>query len=477
MPAQDSPSATPLLDALFALLAAYRGVARQERVFVRLVHLSLGGLLGVGRHTVAQLLVALGLGQQDWTAWYRLFNRSRIDLAAMQAMLLTQALDAIPATEPALAAAVDATQLPRSTKAMPGSGLAVAPRSPKWQRGLHYAQRYVGLNLLLPRSASGDSRAVPLKWLLLRTAKTTPMGAEPERSEREGALEALAWLRAEADGHGRGGQPLLALGDGAYGTAPMLAGLPDRTALLARCAKNRALYAPPAPPPPGTRGRRRLYGERGPTPQATLHDERGWATIPIAVRGRTIPLTVKVTGPWLVKGASGRPVALIVVRGIARGTGASRRQRDPQYYLASLTPSGERWRLALPVRELLAWAWQRWEAEVAHKELKSGFGLGEPQAHSDAGAAAVVPWLVWVYALVVLAGYRAWGLGLGTVAPLGRWHRPRRWSFARLWQGYREELWQLGEFRPVWSRSPDTWAEIRHWVAAHTNALAGVRRL
>jgi hypothetical protein len=477
MPAQDTPSATPLVDTLFALLGAYRGATRQRRVFVRVAHLSLACLLGLGRHTIAQLLVALGIGDADWTAWYRLFNRGRIDVAAVQATLLTQALASVPATAPALVAAVDATQLPRSTKAMPGSGLAVSPRAPKWQRGLHYAQRFVGLSLLLPRSAAGDSRALPLRWLLLRTAKTTPMGDAPERSEREGALEHLAWLRAGLDARGRGDQPVLALGDGAYGTAPMLAGLPGRTTLVARCAKNRALYARPTPPAPGTRGRRRVYGERGPTPQATLHEATGWAAIPVVVRGRTIPLTVKVTGPWLVKGAPHQPVLLIVVKGIERGKGAARRQRDPQYLLASLTPDGERWRLAVPVRELLAWAWQRWEVEVMHKELKSGFGLGEPQAFSAAGAASVVPWLLWVYALAVLAGYLTWGLGPGAVPAVGRWHRPRRWSFARLWQGYREELWQLGEFRPVWARSPDAWAEIARWVGTHTNALRGVRRL
>jgi DDE superfamily endonuclease len=476
MPAQDTPSPTPLLDALFGLLAAYRGATRQERVFVRLVHLSLGCLLGVGRHTLTQLLVALGIGDADWTAWYRLFNRARIDVAAMQATLLGQALASIPATAPVLAAAVDATQLPRSRKSVPGAGFAVSPRSPKWRRGLHYAQRYVGISLLLPRSASGESRAVPLRWLLLRTAKTTAMGAEPERSEREGALAELAWLRAEADAAGREAQPLLALGDGAYSTAPMLAGLPERTTLLARCAKNRALYALPVKRA-GGRGRQPWYGDRGATPQATLHEPGGWATTTLAVRARAVPVVFKITGPWLVKGAPRRPVVLIAVKGIARGTGVTYRQRDPQYFLASLTRIGDRWRLALPVAELLAWAWQRWEVEVMHKELKSGFGAGEQQAHSDLGAATVVPWIVWVYAVAVLAGYRAWGLGQGTVAPLGRWHRPRRWSFARLWQGYREELWQLGEFRPVWARSPDTWAEITHWIAARTNAIRGVRRL
>ncbi len=61
-----------------------------------------------------------------------------------------------------------------------------------------------------------------------------------------------------------------------------------------------------------------------------------------------------------------------------------------------------------------------------HRELKSGFGLGEQQAFSDRGAASVIPWLVWVYALLILAGYRAWGYAPPPGPARGRWWRPRR---------------------------------------------------
>ncbi|HSK83314.1 MAG TPA: hypothetical protein VK902_07890 [Rubrobacter sp.] len=40
---------------------------------------------------------------------------------------------------------------------------------------------------------------------------------------------------------------------------------------------------------------------------------------------------------------------------------------------------GGEWVLPYPAHELLTWAWQRWEVEVCHREMKSGFGLGEAQ--------------------------------------------------------------------------------------------------
>lgn len=90
------------------MLAAYRPAVRQERVFVRLVHLTMASVLALGRHTVSQLLAALGVGGGDWTAWYRLFNQARLDLLRMQRSLLTRIQAALPATGPVVAL-VDAT--------------------------------------------------------------------------------------------------------------------------------------------------------------------------------------------------------------------------------------------------------------------------------------------------------------------------------------------------------------------------------
>jgi hypothetical protein len=446
-------------------------------VFVRLVALAVAVVLGLGRQLPTRWLATLGAGAGDWAAWYRLFNRDRLHLATLHGTLVAQVLAAIPATEPVVAVAVDATHLPRTSGKLPGCGVTRALRGLRWPRGLTHAQRYVGVSALLPRSADGDSRAIPLKWRLLRTAKTRPMGDEPERTEAQGASDLVGWVRGQLDAAHRTAQRLLVLGDGRYSTAPFLAGLPRHVTVLARCARNRALFALPTYRATG-RGRQPRYGDRGPTPEATLHRATAWQTVTVRVRGRTIPLTVTVTGPWLVQGAPFQPLALVVVRGIDRGRGVSRRQRDPQFFLVTLELTQEdAWDLPLPLEDLLAWAWQRWEVEVAHRELKSGFGLGQQQAFGDRGAATVMPWLVWLYALLILTGYRTWGLGPGSVPELGGWYTARRWSIGRLRQGLRQELWHLGEFRPVWTRSPDTWAEITAWVGTQTTAVAAAHPL
>jgi hypothetical protein len=470
-----APSEPSLAASWFALLAAYRPCLRQDRTFPRFVLLAVACVLGFGRQTMTRWLVTLGLGDQDWPAWFRLFNQERVHLATLEATLLDQVLTAIPVTDAVITVAVDATQLPRTSRRFPGCGITRAVRGLRWPRGLTLAQRFVGLSLLLPRSEQGDSRALPLKWLLLRTVKTRPMNDDPERTENQGARELVAWIRQQLNGMRRATQRLLVLGDGSYSTAPFLAQLPQNVTVLARCARNRALYALPTYRATG-RGRQPWYGARGLTPQATLHAATAWQMVSIVVRGRSIPLTATVTGPWLVKGAPFQPLALIVVKGIDRGTGTTRRQRDPQFFLVTLEVTQEdEWDLPVPLAELLAWAWQRWEVEVMHRELKSGFGLGQQQAFSDQGAATVTPWVVWVYALLILVGYQTWQLGPGTRPALGGWYTARRWSLGQVRQALRQDLWQLGEFHPVWTRSPDPWAEITAWVGTQTNAVLGTR--
>lgn len=478
MPPHDTaPPAPSLATTWFALLAAYRDVVRQERLFVRLIALAVAVVLGLGRQLPTRWLVTLGAGAGDWTAWYRLFSRDRLHLATLHGTLVAQVLAATPATDLVIAVAVDATQLPRTSGKLPGGGIARALRGLCWPRGLTFAQRYVGISALLPRSADGDSRALPLKWQRLRSATTRPMGDEPERTEAQGARELVGWVRGHLDAARRVAQRLLVLGDGVYSTAPMLADLPKNVTVLARCARNRALFALPTHRAAG-RGRQPRYGDRGPTPQGTLHEATTWQAAVVRVRGRTIPLTATVTGPWLIQGAPFQPLALIVVRGVDRGKGVSRRQRDPQFFLVTVEMTQEdEWSLPIPLADLLAWAWQRWEVEVMHRELKSGFGLGQQQAFSARGAATVVPWLVWLYALLILTGYRTWGLGPGGVPELGRWYTARRWSIGRLRQGLRQELWGLGEFQPVWTPSPDDWAEITAWVQTQTTAVAAARPL
>lgn len=442
------------------LLLAVAATCRQRRTGELLLTLCVGLLQAVGRHTLTQVLQSLGRGEQDWSAAYRLFSQARLDLVAGRRALLTRLLPLMPAEQP-FVVVLDGTQLPRTSRRFVGVGWLKAPRSPAWRPGIHPAQRWVGLSALLPRSEQGESRAVPLVFTPAPSPTATPWPEHPPCREWEAGRDALHQMRAELDAAARTAQPILAVGDGTFGGAPLRNALPESVLLLTRCAKNRALFALPAPAAPGRKGRKRVYGERLPTPHTYWQERVGWQTVAVVVRGRTIPLRARVVGPCLIKPAPTRPLFLLAVRGIAQRRRGRLVQRDPTFWLVSAVQAADgTWELPLPVAELLAWAWQRWEVEVLHRELKAGFGLGEQQAWTPVAAVLVIQWVVWVYACLVLAGYLTWGWEHRGGGP--RWWRGRRWTARTVAQQVRRELWDLGQvtFCPAWVRIPPNPGEM-----------------
>lgn len=109
------------------LVDAHRAAFGQERVFERAKALVAGAVMSFARHTVTQALLALGLTEQDWSAWYRLFSHKRYDADALDRCLLSQTLGHVPVTK-AYVIGIDSTQVPRSSGKMPGTGWTVCPR-------------------------------------------------------------------------------------------------------------------------------------------------------------------------------------------------------------------------------------------------------------------------------------------------------------------------------------------------------------
>ena len=168
----------------------------------------------------------------------------------------------------------------------------------------------------------------------------------------------------------------------------------------------------------------------------------------------------QVLGPFVRDGLPERPLFLIVVKGMHRQVGKRKprwHHSKPAFYLVSAQQVAGMWQLPLPIDTLLAWLWQRWELEVAHREMKSGFGVGEKQCWNPHATIASVQWSVWVYALLLLAAYRTWGLLNGPPIPTRWWSGAPRWSFNTLWRQYRLACWGTPQFQALWTRTPGNW--------------------
>ena len=137
---------------------------------------------------------------------------------------------------------------------------------------------------------------------------------------------------------------------------------------------------------------------------------------------------------------------------------------------------GKEWRIPLRIEVLLAWVWQRWEMEVAHREMKSGLGVGEKQCWNRRSALVSVQWDVWSYSVLVLAGYRTWGLCNGPRSPARWWPGAKRWSLNTLWRAYRSAFWGTSEFQALWTGTGDNWLKKEAWLSGLYNAAMGSAR-
>jgi hypothetical protein len=459
-----------LLTELMLLMGKCEAIYEQKRVFNRILALVMAELFAFGRHTITQLLLTLGLIDEDWSAWYRLFSHERFAEEQTGEVMIGEMLAEVPESDPFVVGA-DGFHVPRCSQTMPGTGWMRGLNTAKFKPGIQRGQRFVEGSWLTP-IVNGYSRAIPIRCLSAFTAKSVPNSEEEPRTEVQACLTFLRWTREQVDKAGRKEQTVLTLNDGSYDTLEFWPGLPKNTVGVVRTARNRCLYYLPAADAHGNC----RYGEKAPAPHLWLKERKGFTSHQVMVRGNLCRMRYRVEGPFVRDGLPDIPLFLIVIGGGKRPSGSRRKNYQPCFFLVSAVLIDGVWSLPLPIADLLAWLWQRWELEVAHRQMKSGLGLGEKQCWNDRSTVATVQWSVWIYALMMLSGYRAWGNDCD-VRPPGLWRAtPSRWSFNTLWRGFRTKMWQQAEFRATWTWSQDNWLEKETlWSALFNSTLASAR--
>lgn len=463
-----------LLGEVQGLLAAHRWCFRQERTYRRGMALVLAEVFAFGRHTVTQLLLTMGVVEGDWSAWYRLFSKQRVCEEELATQMISETLRHVKADE-VYVVGTDGTQIPRSSLRMPGTSWLKALGTAAFKPGIHRAQRFVHGCWFLPL-AKGFSRAIPLRFIPAFPDKAQPAEAIKPCKEWEAGVRFVRWVRERLDQAGRQAQQMLYLADGGFENARLWAQLPARVIGALRTAKNRALYAYL---PPSVRRRRQLYGPKQAAPAELWRQNKGWKRTKVTIRGCQRKLRYRIEGPLVVQKAADTPLFLLIVSGQTWMQGKKqprRHHREPVAYLVSAHVENEQCSFPLAPDLLLVWLWQRWEMEVAHREMKSNLGVGEKQCWSTHSATLAVQWSVWVYAILVLAGYRTWQLKpVATQQP--PWAPPpKRWSFNTLWRTYRAELWALPPYRAICSPSTINWLDKESLSTALWNSITAAAR-
>lgn len=361
------------------------------------------------RHTVTGMLSAAGITDQDWSGFYRVFSRDAWDVSALFDISKQHLLARMPAGAPAVAA-LDDTKLHKSGRHTPGVSYQRDPMSPPFHTNFIRAQRFAQISLSVP-FAFGEpapSRSIPVDF------RHAPPPAKPSRaaSDQEwkryrqaqrtsnlshAGLAMIASLRSDIDRIDDPNRRLIATVDGSYTNGTILRNVPDRTTLIGRTRKDTRLFFPPSEQP--ARGRKRLYGDRAPTPeQVRLDDSIAWQIVRVFASGRVHDCEIKTVAPllWETAGAS-RPLRLVVIRPLAyRLTKSSRLlYRQPAYLICT--------DVSLPLEQLVQAYFSRWDIEVNHRDEKQLIGVGQAQVRSEKSVERAPAFAVAMYSLLLVA--------------------------------------------------------------------------
>lgn len=421
----------------------WQPVFAQARTHRRALEHALAGPCVLGRRTLSRLVCALGRAQQDWSADYKIFSRSRWQADRLFDPVLQEFLRRYP--QGPLPVAFDDTKLAKTGKKIATAFWQRDPMSPPFRANLMYGLRFVQGSLLFPHDREGDfaPRGFPIRFQEAPRLKKPGQRASPEEQQRYRLLhrqqnlstqtrDLIRKLRQRLDEQGAASRPVLAALDGSFCNQTLFKTDWDRVQLLARCRKDARLCFPAAP------GLRRKYGTEIFTPEQVRQAARWrWRHARIYFGGAWRRVRYKqVRGVLWKRGAGRRPLRMIVLAPTPYRPSPHARlaYRQPAYLLSTDRTSS--------ARLLIQTYFDRWQIEVNHRDEKSLLGIGQAQVRSTRSVSRHPAFAVASYSMLLLAALQTFGPGRPSDYPaLPGWRKnARRASLLDLLSLLRQEI-------------------------------------
>ena len=412
-------------------------------------------LLCMGRHTITGLLTTQGRIHQDWSADYRLYSRARLEPEALFGCVRQEVRAQRKEGEPLVLALDDSLLRKRGPRAH-GVKWLRDPLGPPFSVNFVRGQRVVQFSAAL-QSGPAQARMVPVDFQHAPAPPKVPAQAdEQERAaiearRKEENINAVAARRLD---HlvAQESCPVITVCDGRFANRTFLRAAPKETTVITRIRKDTALFWPVEQQPPT--GRRRIYGQRAPTPEELRQDEsKPWQRVRAFACGRMHQFKVKrlqgVLSPVL--GAPACQLLVIAPLGYRPRAGSRLLYRQPAYLLCT-DPK-------LSLRRLLQYYLWRWDIEVNFRDEKTLLGVGQAQVRTSESTGRVPATAVAAYGLLLAAAAKAFpGQEDPRLFPPPRWRTktPPRPSTSALLDHLRFELFAHAlkpeSFTGFWSR-------------------------
>lgn len=441
-----------LLSPLLNLLDGWRDVFKQNRTFIRATRQAISTLCASGPQTISQSICFSGREQEDWSADYRIHSQRDWEESQLFEPVIQTALEL--SSGPILSVAIDDTRCKKTGTKIPTARWHRDPLSPPFHLNLLWGLRYLQASILLPFHASDSTtpaRGVPVRFTEVPHLKKPSRFAKDEAWDEYRAeskthnlskffISLAGGLRQQLDQNHASGKHLLLIGDGSFCNRTCFRHELQRTSLLARTRKDAKLCFQNS-----SGNKNQFYSTEKFTPEEVRQDDSiPWQHASIFHGGQFRDIRFKTFDRVLWQGGGGkRFLRLIVIAPLAYRTtkNGKKMYRMPSFLLCT-NPD-------LPVLQLIQSYFDRWEIEVNFRDEKTVLGVGKAQVWSPASVRKQPAFLVASYALLLLAGYIAFGPSRSSdYLPHPKWRRKaRRPSCLDLVHLLRREVQQNNEFQ------------------------------
>jgi DDE superfamily endonuclease len=351
-----------------------------------------GAVLAPGQRTVTAILRIMGRSAApDFQTYHRVLNRA-VWSPLTASRLLLRRLVAVFIPRGIVVFGLDDTLERRRGAQITAKGIYRDPVRSSHTHGVKASGlRWLGCMLLPPIAWANRVWALPFLTVLCPSERFYAQRGRHHQTVLERAWQSIRLVRCWLPT-----RELVFVADSSLAALEWLAlvaRLPQ-VSVSTRLRLDAALYDPPPPRAPGTKGRPRLTGKRRPTLEAVWADEKTqWSTLTIDNWYGAGPREVDVATDTAVGYHTGKPpVALrwVLMR-------APRKCFKPQALLATT--------LEHTCEQIRAWFVRRWTMDVTWEEARAQLGMETQRQWHDQAIARTTPALLSRYSLMPLTAH------------------------------------------------------------------------
>ena len=391
-----------------------------------------GAVLAPGKRTVTAGLQIMGLSAaSDFQTYHRVLNRA-VWSPLKASRLLLRLLVAVFIPRGVVIFGLDDTIERRRGDQIKAKGLYRDPvRSSHAYCVKVSGLRWLACMVLPPISWANRVWALPFLTVLCPSARFYE-----QRGRHHQTLPERAWQMIRLVVRWLPGREIAFVTDSSFAALELLdkvKALPCAS-VITRLRLDAALYDPPPPRQPETKGRPRLKGQRRPTLAAVLADARTrWTTLLVEQWYGEGPREVEVTTDTAVWYHAGKPpvaIRWVLIRD-------PKRDFDPQALLST--------HLDHTPAQMLPWFVRRWSMEVTFEEARAHLGMETQRQWNDRAIARTTPALLSLYAIITLTAHLLIEQGATCVRSTA-WYRKIRPTFSDAMALVRRHVWEHRHF-------------------------------